>query len=66
MSPAKFEKIAASVSSMKKTQLKKRIKGFKGNFDLDFTDTYLNSCSEEKLRHILLAALITSPESRAS
>lgn len=54
-----FEKISASIVSMNKSQLKKRIKTFKGNFKLDFTDTYLDGLNEDKLRHILMAAAMT-------
>lgn len=44
---------------MNKNQLKKQIKVFRGNFKLDFTDAYLNGCSQDKLRHILIAAVMT-------
>ena len=57
--PKSVEKFSASISSMNKVQLKKQIKGFKGNFRLDFTDAFLNGCSENKLRHILKAAVLT-------
>lgn len=59
MTPPSFEKVSASIVSMNKSQLKKKIKSFKGNFKLDFTDAYLNGCSQDKLRHILLAAVMT-------
>ena len=57
--PRSFEKLSASIVSMSKNQLKKQIKCFRGNFKLDFTDAYLNGCSQDKLRHILLAAVMT-------
>jgi len=44
---------------MNKSQLQSKIKGFRGNFKLDFTDAYLKGCSEDKLRHILMAAVMT-------
>lgn len=53
-----FEQTATSIASLGKNELKKRIKNFKGRFRLDFTESYLNSLSVERLRHILLAALI--------
>jgi hypothetical protein len=40
--------------------MKKRIKNFKGQFRLDFSEDYLDSAGIDKLRHILLAALITA------
>jgi hypothetical protein len=57
--PRSFEKVSASIVSMNKTQLKKQIKGFKGGFKLDFTDAFLNGCSQDRLKHILLAAVMT-------
>jgi hypothetical protein len=59
MTPPSFEKVSASVVSMSKPQLKKKIKGFRGNFKLDFSDAFLNGCTHDKLRHILLAAIMT-------
>jgi len=53
-----FEQTATSIASLGKDELKRRIKNYKGRFRLDFTDNYLNALSVERLRHILLAALI--------
>jgi len=53
-----FEQTATSIASLGKDELKRRIKNYKGRFRLDFTENYLNSLSVERLRHILLAALI--------
>jgi hypothetical protein len=58
------ELAAQSILSLNKEQLKKRIMGFKGRFKLDFTDEYLNNASPDRLRHILLGALITGGKSR--
>ena len=44
---------------MGREQLKKRIRSFKGRFKMDFTEDYLNRLSVDRLRHVLLAALIT-------
>jgi len=55
-----FEQATTSIASLGKTELKKRIKNFKGRFRLDFTDTYLENLSDDRLRHILLAALINA------
>jgi hypothetical protein len=60
MSPAqKFEKASTKVFGMNKTQLKRHIKRFRGGFRMDFTDSYLNGQSTEKLRHILVGAMTT-------
>ena len=55
-----FEQTATSIASLGRNELKRRIKGFKGRFRLDFTDDYLNGLTVDRLRHILLAALINA------
>ena len=55
-----FEETSTSIASLGRRELKCRIKNFRGRFRLDFTDDYLDSASLEKLRHILLAALLTA------
>ncbi len=56
----RFERTAVSIASLNKTQLKSRIKNFRGRFKLDFTEDYMNKLSADRLRHILLAALINT------
>jgi len=53
-----FEQTATSIASLGRNELKRRIKNFRGRFKLDFTEDYLNRLSVDRLRHILLAALI--------
>ena len=55
-----FEQTATSIASLGRPELTRRIKNFKGRFKLDFTDDYLNRLSVDRLRHILLAALINA------
>jgi hypothetical protein len=59
-STGNFEQAATSIAALGRTELTRRIKGFRGRFKLDFTDDYLNNLSVERLRHILLAALINA------
>ena len=40
-------------------ELKSRLLRFKGNFKFDFTESYLDGLSTDKLKHILLAAVTT-------
>jgi hypothetical protein len=47
-----------SIAALGRDELKRRIKDFRGRFKLDFSDDYLDSLSLDRLRHILLAALI--------
>ncbi len=53
-----FEQTATSIAALGRNELKRRIKNFKGRFKLDFTEEYLNNLSVDRLRHILLAAII--------
>ena len=55
-----FEQTATSLSSLNREELKRRIKNFKGRFRLDFTDDYLENLPVDRLRHVLLAALINN------
>ncbi|MHC4423660.1 MAG: hypothetical protein ACYSWR_03180 [Planctomycetota bacterium] len=55
-----FEQTATSIASLGRNELKRRIRGFRGRFRLDFTDDYLNRLTVDRLRHILLAALINA------
>ena len=53
-----FEQVASTVNSLNKTEVKNRLLHFKGRFKLDFTEAYLNALSIDKLRHILVAAML--------
>ena len=55
-----FEQTATSIAVLGKNELKSRIKNFKGRFKLDFSEDYLNKLSVDRLRHILLAALVSA------
>jgi len=55
-----FEQTATLIAVLGRDELKRRIKNFRGRFKLDFTDDYLNNLSVDRLRHILLAALINA------
>ena len=59
-SAGQFEKLATSLATLGRDELKKRIRNFRGRFRLDFSDDYLDSISLDRLRHILLAALINA------
>ena len=52
--------LAISISSLGKSELKRRISNFKGRFKLDFSEEYLDSLGANRLRHILMAALLTN------
>jgi hypothetical protein len=62
--PGQFEQMAASLADLGREDLKKRIKDFRGRFKLDFSDDYLDALSLDRLRHLLLAALINAKAER--
>lgn len=55
-----FEQAATSIGTLERDELKNQIKNFKGRFKLDFTEDYLNNATVDRLRHILLAALMNT------
>jgi hypothetical protein len=55
-----FEREATSIAALGRQELERRIRNFRGRFKLDFTQDYLNKLSVDRLRHILLAALMNS------
>jgi hypothetical protein len=55
-----FERDATSIAALGRHELERRIKNFRGRFRLDFTEDYLNRLSVDRLRHILLAAVINA------
>ena len=59
-----FEEASTSVAELGRSELKRQIKNFHGRFKMDFTDDYLDAASEDRLRHILLAAIITTQTPR--
>ena len=59
-SSRQFEQMATSLAALGRDELKRRIKNFRGRFKLDFSDEYLDALSLDRLRHILLAALINA------
>ena len=52
-------KFAEDIASLSKSQAKKHLLNFKGRFKLDFTERYLDGLSADRLKHILLAAMLT-------
>ena len=55
-----FEREATSIAALGRHELTRRIKNFRGRFKLDFTEDYLNRLSVDRLRHILLAAVMNA------
>ncbi len=61
MSPAtSFETVAVQIASMGKKEVIGKIHRFHGRFKLDFTEDYLRGLSVDRLRHILMAAVMTN------
>lgn len=61
-----FEKMCSAIAAMSKTEVISRLLNFDGPIKLDFTQDYLEGLNVERLRHILLAAVITVQHKRAS
>jgi hypothetical protein len=55
-----LDKEATTIAGLGRSELTRRIKNFRGRFKLDFTEDYLNKLSVDRLRHILLAALLNA------
>jgi hypothetical protein len=55
-----FEREATSIAALGRNELTRRIKNFRGRFKLDFTEDYLRRLSVDRLRHILLAAVMST------
>ena len=55
-----FEREATSIAVLGRHELTRRIKNFRGRFRLDFTEDYLGRLSVDRLRHILLAAVMNA------
>ena len=55
-----FEREATSIAGLGRPELTRRITHFKGRFRLDFTEDYLDRLTLDRLRHILLAAVMNA------
>ena len=60
-----FEKMCSKVASMGKREVIRRLLNFDG-IKMDFTEDYLKNLSTDRLRHILLAAVVTVDRKHAS
>ncbi len=54
-----FERSVVAIATLSREELKNQIKGFQDVLKLDFTDDYLDAISLDRLRHILLAVVLT-------
>jgi hypothetical protein len=61
-----IERLTVKIATLGRDEVKAQIKDFRGNFRLDFSDEYLDALSLDRLRHILLAALVTTLRKTAS
>jgi len=60
LSSVTSEQESPPIACMDKKELIERIRHFHGRFELDFTDSYLDSATEDHLRHILFAAMVNA------
>ncbi|MCI0499735.1 MAG: hypothetical protein L0Y36_08670 [Planctomycetales bacterium] len=61
-----FEKMCSAIAAMSKPEVIGRLLNFDGPIKLDFTRDYLEKLNVDRLRHILLAAVITGQRKHAS
>ena len=61
-----FEQYCAYITSLNKEELKDRLLHFEGPIRMDFTEDYLESQDVERLRHILLAAVVTAERKKVT
>ncbi len=52
-----YESFLVQVASLDRDTLIARLSQFQGNLRLDFSPDYLATCSTDRLRHLLIAAL---------
>lgn len=55
-----FEQHCAYITSLNKAEIKQRLLHFDGPLKMDFTDEYLETLDLDRLRHILMAAVVTA------
>jgi hypothetical protein len=55
-----LERLTVNIASLGKDEVKAKIRAFNNGFRLDFSDAYLDGLSLDRLRHILLAAMMTT------
>lgn len=61
-----FEKMCSKITAMSKQEVIRRLLHFDGPIKLDFSPDYLEKLSTDRLRHILLAAVVTTHRKHAS
>jgi len=57
------ERRVVAIAALSREEVKQQIKGFQDARKLDFTDDYLDAISLDRLRHILLAVVLTGEPS---
>jgi len=55
-----FEQSCLAIAVMDKDEVISQLLGFQGPLKLDFTHDYLQQLNVDRLRHILLAAVVTA------
>lgn len=57
-----FDNMCCRIAKMNREECKHRIIHFHGRIKLDFTESYLDTLPEDRLRHILMAAVMVDAE----
>jgi len=54
---ALYESLVQQVCGLSRDELRERLANFSGPMPLDFSPDYLDGCSVEQMRHLLVAAM---------
>jgi hypothetical protein len=57
-----YETISVQIAGMTRRQLMDHLLHFDGRLKLDFTEPYLDTLDDDRLRHILLAACLVEAQ----
>ena len=63
---AAYETMSVQIAGMTRRQLKDRLLHFDGQLKLDFTEPYLDTLDDDRLRHILLAACLVDAKKQSA
>ena len=61
-----FEQYCAYIATLDKHEIEDRLLHFDGPIKLDYTREYLDTLDVDRLRHILLAAVVTVEKKKAA
>jgi len=58
MDTAQADQLLKELATLQRDELKERLLNFRGNFQFDLSEEFIDTLSDERLRHILWAAYL--------